>query len=157
MSEVKSVEQLADEIRKDFGEKQTAVKEVAEKALAEAEKTGKLTVETKESADKALLEVNTVKEQLNQIEQKMARKPGADGGEIKSFGAQVIDSDKYKSYIENGATGNLRIELKAVTARLRSLEAEAPGDASLLFDHAHAEPLPSFRSDLDDLRRILGE
>lgn len=116
MSEVKSVEQLADEIRKDFGEKQTAVKEVAEKALAEAEKTGRLTAETKESADKALLEVNTVKEQLNQIEQKMARKPGADGGEVKSFGAQVVESDKYKSYIDNGANGSFRIELKTVTA-----------------------------------------
>jgi pyruvate dehydrogenase E1 component alpha subunit len=36
-------------------------------------------------------------------------------------------------------------------------ESEPPGDVGLLFEHAHAEPLPSFASDLEELRRILGE
>jgi hypothetical protein len=33
-------------------------------------------------------------------------------------------------------------------------EAEPPGDVSLLFEYAYAEPLPSFE---DDLRELRGE
>jgi hypothetical protein len=31
-------------------------------------------------------------------------------------------------------------------------EAEAPADVSLVFDHAHVEPLPSFDEELRELR-----
>ena len=36
-------------------------------------------------------------------------------------------------------------------------EAEPPADVSLVFDGAHVEPLPSFASDLEELRRIADE
>jgi len=42
-------------------------------------------------------------------------------------------------------------------AGIAEAEAEPPGDVSLLFEHAHAEPLPSFASELEELRRIIGE
>jgi hypothetical protein len=37
-------------------------------------------------------------------------------------------------------------------AGIAEAEAMPPGDPSLLFDHAHVTPLPSFASDLEDLR-----
>jgi pyruvate dehydrogenase E1 component alpha subunit len=40
---------------------------------------------------------------------------------------------------------------------IAAAEAEPPADASLLFEHALANPPASFETDLADLRRILGE
>jgi pyruvate dehydrogenase E1 component alpha subunit len=45
----------------------------------------------------------------------------------------------------------------AMRKGIAEAEAEPPADASLLFDHAFANPPASFDSDLADLRRILGE
>ena len=110
-----TVAELAEGIKKDFAKKQEQVQEIADRALKEAEKTGQLATETKTAADKALVEMNTVKEQLAEIEQKMARRPGADENEVKSYGAQTIESDQFKSYVEKGFNGSIRIELKATT------------------------------------------
>lgn len=110
------IEQMAEDIKKDFTIKTEKVQEIAQKALTEAEKNGTLTTETKAAADKALLDINVVKEQLAEIEQKMARKPGADGEEIRTFGAQLVESDKFKSYQGAGYQGSARFEMKAITA-----------------------------------------
>jgi pyruvate dehydrogenase E1 component alpha subunit len=40
---------------------------------------------------------------------------------------------------------------------IAAAEAEPPADASLLFEHALANPPASFETDLAELRRILGE
>jgi pyruvate dehydrogenase E1 component alpha subunit len=52
-------------------------------------------------------------------------------------------------------------EIKAWAAELMregiaAAEAEPPADPSLLFEHAFVDPPASFRSDLDELRRLLG-
>ncbi len=39
---------------------------------------------------------------------------------------------------------------------IAAAEAEPPADPALLFEHTFAEPPPSFRTDLEELRRILG-
>lgn len=122
-------EQIADRLKKSIDDKQEAIKKVADDALAEAKRTGTLAEETKAAADKSLLELNTLKEQLSQIEQKMARRPGADGEETKSYGAQVADSDRYKSYVADGARGNFRIELKAPVDEVKAITAAQAGTA----------------------------
>ncbi|MGN6209542.1 hypothetical protein [Asticcacaulis sp.] len=101
------IEKLAEDIKKDFNQKQEQVQEIAQKALSEAEKNGTLTTETKAVADKALLDINTIKEQLAEIEQKMARKPGADGEEVRSYGAQLVESDRFKSYQAGSFNGSV--------------------------------------------------
>lgn len=112
----KSVDELAESIKKDFAKKQEQVQEVAEKALKEAEKSGALIASTKESADKVLSEFNVLKEQLKDIEQKMARRPGEDDREVKSYGVQVGGSDKFKSWVGSGFEGGAqRFSLKAVS------------------------------------------
>jgi pyruvate dehydrogenase E1 component alpha subunit len=40
---------------------------------------------------------------------------------------------------------------------IAAAEAEPPADPELLFKHAYVDPPPSFGSDLEDLRRILGD
>jgi HK97 family phage major capsid protein len=112
----KTVEQLADEVRKMLDTSQKATLEVAEKALTEAQKNGTLSAETKATADKALAETQTVKTILADIEQKMARRPGNGEPEVKSYGAQVIELPSLKSFRENGGRGNVRMQLKAITA-----------------------------------------
>jgi HK97 family phage major capsid protein len=125
----KTPEQLAEDLRKSIDTKQDAIKKVADEALAEAKRTGTLTDETKAVADKSLLELNTLKEQLSQIEQKMARRPGADGEETKSYGTQVAESDRYKTFVEGGSRGTFRIELKASEDEVKAITAAQSGTA----------------------------
>jgi HK97 family phage major capsid protein len=109
-------EQIATELRKAIDEKHGDVLKKADAALEEAKKAGGLSAETKKSVDEALTGIGLLREQLKDIEQKMARKPGADGGQVKSFGAQLIESERFKSFMNEGAQGKVRIELKAITA-----------------------------------------
>lgn len=116
MSDTKTAEQLAEELRGKIDEQHDQVLKKADDALAEAKKAGELSAETKNTVDQALLGINTLREQLTQVEQKMAKKPGSSAGEAKSYGDQLVDSDRYKSYVEGGAFGSVRFEMKAITA-----------------------------------------
>jgi HK97 family phage major capsid protein len=114
----KTVEQLADEVRNMLETSQKATLETAEKALTEAQKTGTLSTETKAIADKALAETQSVKTMLAELEQKLARRPGKGGDEVKSYGCQVAESDSYKNAKAAGFRGPMRVELKAITTAL---------------------------------------
>jgi pyruvate dehydrogenase E1 component alpha subunit len=46
--------------------------------------------------------------------------------------------------------------LQLMREAIAEAEAEAPADPALLFEHAYADPPPSFSDDLAELRRILG-
>jgi HK97 family phage major capsid protein len=109
-------DQIAAELRKAIDEKHDDVLKKADAALDEAKKAGGLSAETKKSVDEALTGIGVLREQLKDIEQKMARKPGADADQVKSYGDQVVGSERFKSYIEKGAQGSVRLELKTVTA-----------------------------------------
>jgi HK97 family phage major capsid protein len=72
-------------------------------------------------ATKALLEnqgksITELKNQLGEIEQKSAGRPGRRAGtQIEnSFGGQIVESDQFKSFLEGGARGMTRLELKTV-------------------------------------------
>ena len=68
--------------------------------------------------DENKTELNGVKSQLTEIEQKMARKSGAGfvGGveEQKSVGQMIVDSDELKAFRSGGARGQMRLETKTV-------------------------------------------
>jgi pyruvate dehydrogenase E1 component alpha subunit len=70
---------------------------------------------------------------------------------------------RYEGYLRRAGvlSDELAESIRAEAAELmregiRAAEAEAEPDISLLFDHAFAEPPPSFAADLEELRRILG-
>jgi pyruvate dehydrogenase E1 component alpha subunit len=46
--------------------------------------------------------------------------------------------------------------LEVMREGIARAEAEPPGDPSLVFEHAYAEPPPSLARDRDELRRVLG-
>jgi HK97 family phage major capsid protein len=110
--ETKTAEQMAEELRKSIDKKHEDVMKKADDALVEAKKSGTLSAETKAAVDQALTGINTLREQLAQVEQKMARKPGEGGDDVKTYGGQVVDNDRFKSFVEKGCDGSLRIELK---------------------------------------------
>jgi HK97 family phage major capsid protein len=94
------------------------VKSTAEKHAQEIKNLGDANLETKAAADKALLEMNTLAARVLDVERQLSREPGtkSDNTERRSTGAQVTDSDGYKSFLANGGRGTVRIEVKAVTS-----------------------------------------
>ena len=94
------------------------VKSQAEKSQTEIKNLGGMTAETKESADKALLAMNTLDTRLKDIEQKMSRQREQDGAEFKSLGYQVIESDEMKAAMAQGANfrGRVNVEVKNITS-----------------------------------------
>lgn len=115
MSDTKTAEQLAEELRGKIDEQHKDVLSKADEALTEAKKAGELSTETKQGVDQALTGINVLREQLTQVEQKMATKPGS-GKEAKSYGAQLVESEKFAQFKSNGFQGSARFELKAITA-----------------------------------------
>jgi pyruvate dehydrogenase E1 component subunit alpha len=70
---------------------------------------------------------------------------------------------RYEAYLrrlgvltDSQAEGAREEAAQLMRSGIAAAEAEPAPGPEALFDYAHAEPLPSFRSDLDELRRILG-
>ena len=63
---------------------------------------------------------------------------------------------RYERYLERlgiAIDSNIKVEAQEAMRRgITEAEAEAPADVSLVFDHAHVEPLPSFDEELRELR-----
>ena len=85
---------------------------------------GKLDADVKQALEKA----KTVENILMDIEQKMARKPGAGGGRIESWGQQVVDSDQVKMLadVKDTQPGRVRIEVRDITSAAASGGALTP-------------------------------
>jgi HK97 family phage major capsid protein len=96
------------------------VKQTAEKALKQAEDTGKVTDEVKAAADKLLVEqkalqgaVEKIEERQLELEQNAAgRRDRAEPP--KSLGEAIAQSDGLKAFLANGAKGTQRIEVNNV-------------------------------------------
>jgi pyruvate dehydrogenase E1 component alpha subunit len=57
--------------------------------------------------------------------------------------------------LDDGTVDQIKAEAAdLMRTGITDAEAEPPADASLVFEHAHVEPLPSFESDLDEMRRL---
>jgi HK97 family phage major capsid protein len=115
-SSTKSPAEFAAEIKSDFSTKFDEVRRLAEQAVRDVKNLGEASAETKANADKALTELNVLgelKSRLEDLEQKGAR-PGGQGDEVKSYGAQVAETDGIKQ-VASRERQSIRIELKAIT------------------------------------------
>jgi HK97 family phage major capsid protein len=104
------------------------VKEIGEKAMAEAAKGVDMSKSAKEAADELLKKQSELREQVDgikagmtEIEQKLARRPGADDEQrVKSYGYQVIESEELKNFASKGEQlrkgQSLHIDVKAITS-----------------------------------------
>lgn len=108
------------EIRQELNRITGEVKQTAEKALKQAEDTGKVTDEVKASADKLLVEQQGLKGKLEKLEERQLEieQSGADRRQRaeppKSLGQAIAESDGLKAFIAQGAKGTARIEVNNV-------------------------------------------
>jgi HK97 family phage major capsid protein len=116
MSEQKTPEQIADELRAGIEKKHSELLDRANDAVTKAEQAGEISANAEKATADALKGINEMREQLAQIEQKMARRPGQDEDEVKSYGAQIAASDKFKSFQAGGYSGSMKLQLKEITA-----------------------------------------
>lgn len=92
------------------------VKEWGEKALAESKKSGELSQKTKESVDELLIKHNELQAEVRDLEKKGVGNKGGQPERQKSYGEQIVESDTFKRYVENGKQGSMKLDLKAVTS-----------------------------------------
>jgi HK97 family phage major capsid protein len=112
--EGKSVEDLAKEIKDDFARKHDEVKAIAEAAAAKAAKAEEMTQAEKDKADGALIDMNTAKARLDELEQKLNRRGSEAPARNRSPGYQFIESEEVKAFCLNPTAGKrVGVEIKA--------------------------------------------
>lgn len=125
MSEHKTPEQLAVEIKAAYEQRIDAVKAVAEEALGKAEAGEKLTEQFKQDADEALIKMNDLTGQMTALAQKLAREGGEGQAEGQSLGARFVESEGFKSWADSRPRqGRADLALKATITTATS---NAPG------------------------------
>ena len=127
MSENKSAAELAAETKAAVDKAVESVKAIAEEALGKAKAGEKLAEGVKEKADEALLNVNTLRAKLDELEQKAARE-GAAPEEAKSFGERFVEDDRVKAFLSNEPTsGRVDARFKATISSATTAAAGSAG------------------------------
>ncbi|EJL21902.1 phage major capsid protein, HK97 family [Novosphingobium sp. AP12] len=94
------------------------VKGFAVEFKTKSEAGERITTETKEKADKALVDLEAIRGEVTELSQKLAqsRRGGGDDEQLlKSLGVEVANHPDVKSYIEAGCKGTVGFSVKAVT------------------------------------------
>ena len=115
------------EVRKALDAISNQVKEAAEKAIAEAKKTGDMSSKNKEDVDHLLIKFNETSTKLSTkqaelsaqmlaVEQLIVASKGNEPPKVKSFGEQVAESAGYKALVANGGRGAFSTEVKVVNS-----------------------------------------
>lgn len=124
----KSAAELAAEFKRDFETKHDKVKEIAEKALAEAEKGIKTSDTVKELADQAITGMNEAKARMDELEQKMARGRGGEDTP-RTAGERFVEDEGFKAFAgQTRPRGRHIVEVKDIT----SLTTDAAGSVGTL-------------------------
>lgn len=120
------------------------VKSAGELALKEAKNAGALSAETKGKVDELLVKQGELQARLQEVEQKADRRGAQGDTEIKSIGAQFIESEGYKSWHSGGGMKTSRdayaFSVKAITS-----DAASAGDGVAPDRLAGVQALPMRR------------
>lgn len=116
------------QLLKDLAQRDDTIKKFAEKAAEEIKSLGQVSTETKGALEKIAAEGIEVQQRLLDLEQKMARRAGAELPRVKSWGEVVAESEGYKSLAEGRASRSGRIAVKAVTSAAASAGGLVPAD-----------------------------
>ena len=125
MSEV-TIDQLAQEFRTQID----GVKAIAEEFKGKAAHNDTISAGAKQSADEALTKMNELAAQVQELEQKAARRGEDKPQEIKSLGQQFVD-DKFEGIKSAGGRGRFSMEVKAT---INSATTNAAGSAGALVE-----------------------
>lgn len=120
-----NLEQLAQEFKKQVDE----VKGIAEDFKGKREHGDKIAEGAKQTADEAITKLNETKARLDELEQKMARRPSDSPEEFKSLGRQFVETEQFKSLQGSaGQRGKANLEIKATITSAVTDTAGAAGD-----------------------------
>lgn len=120
-----NLEQLAQEFKKQVDE----VKGIAEDFKGKREHGDKIAEGAKQTADEAITKLNETKARLDELEQKMARRPSDSPEEFKSLGRQFVETEQFKSLQGSaGQRGKANLEIKATITSATTDTAGAAGD-----------------------------
>lgn len=139
----KTAAELAADFKRDFETKHDRVKEIAEKALSEAEKGVPMAETAKELADQALTGMNEAKARLDDVEQKMSRR-GEQGEQQRTAGERFVEDEGFKAFAgQTRPRGRAIVEVKDIS----SLTTDAAGSVGTMVrpDRAPAVDLPRRR------------
>lgn len=125
MSEV-TIDQLAQELRTQID----GVKAIAEEFKGKAAHNDTISAGAKQSADEALTKMNELAAQVQELEQKAARRGDDKPQEIKSLGQQFVD-DKFEGIKSAGGRGRFSMEVKAT---INSATTNAAGSAGAMVE-----------------------
>lgn len=95
-------------------DRDSEIKQFAEKATEEIKTLGKVSEDTKSALEKISSEGIKMNDRLLELEQKLARRQTNDGERIKSIGEAFTDTEDFKELSGKGR-GTARMRLKAVT------------------------------------------
>lgn len=152
MSETKTAEQLAGEVKTAFKESLDAVKGIAEEALGKAKSGETLTQSVKEKADEALLKMNGLQEQLAEVEQKLARAGDGTKEAEKTVGQRFVDDEKVKEFLGQAQPrGRVDLQVKATLTSATTDTAGAVGAGVQPTRLPGILPLPQRRMTVRDL------
>ncbi len=125
MSDV-TIDQLAQELRTQID----GVKAIADEFKGKAAHNDTISAGAKQSADEALTKMNELAAQVQELEQKAARRGEDKPQEIKSLGQQFVD-DKFEGIKSAGGRGRFSMEVKAT---INSATTRAAGSAGALVE-----------------------
>jgi hypothetical protein len=127
--ETKTADEIVAEVKTAFDTKHDAVKEIAEKALAEAEKGIPLSATAKELADEAIVGMNEAKARLDELEQKVARRQASDDGSPNRSARSLPPTSRFKAFLSSKASkGRAGMEVKAIISSLTTAANGSAGD-----------------------------
>jgi HK97 family phage major capsid protein len=148
----KTAAELAGEVKAEFQKSFDAVKEIAEKALAEAAKGVTLSTEQKEKADEALTKMNALNEQLSTLEQKVLEGTKGEKDKPKTMGELFVGDDKVKQFLgQPNPRGRVDILAKTTLTSLTTDAGGSVGDAIANTRLPGILPLPQRRMTVRDL------
>lgn len=124
--QAKSAVELAAEFKQQQAQALDKVREVAENAIAKADRGEALTKSAKEVADEALLKMGDLTAQFASLEQKLARGDMGQPEVAKTYGEMLTESDDFKAFKDGGFARGGKASLHLKTA-LTTLATNAPG------------------------------
>jgi HK97 family phage major capsid protein len=152
MTETKTAEQLAGEVKALFQTSLDEVKAIAEKAIGEAKTSGELSTKTKETADEALIKMNGLTEQIATIEQQVLEGTGGRPEQAKSIGEMFAEDPKVAEFLKQAQPrGRVDFQTKATLTSATTDAAGSVGDAINQTRLPGIQGLPQRRMTVRDL------
>lgn len=108
MTDLSNMEMLALELKKQTDH----VKGIADEFKGKIEHNDQISNAAKLAADEAITKLNEMKSQHQDLMQKFSRRGNQEGNEVKSGGAEFVESGVYQEAAESGFKSVSRLELK---------------------------------------------